>query len=160
MARMDSFVEYTLELLEPLGLVQARAMFGGWGLYHGGRMMGLIIEDRLYLKTDDLSRPDFQAAGGEPFIYDSGRGKPVTMSYWTPPADASDDAHALLPWARRAVDASLRAAQKKPAKKAPAKKPAPAKAKSAPEKKPAAKKPAAKKSAPAKKKTARPSRRA
>ncbi|HEX5749386.1 MAG TPA: TfoX/Sxy family protein [Archangium sp.] len=127
MARMDSYVEYTLELLEPLGPVQARAMFGGWGLYHAGRMMGLIIEDRLYLKTDDTTRPAFEAAGSEPFVYDAGKGrKPVTMSYWTPPADASDDAHALLPWARRAVEASLRAAQKKPAAK---KKSAPAEAK-------------------------------
>lgn len=155
MARMNSFVEYTLELLEPLGFVQARRMFGGWGLHHGGRMMGLIIEDRLYLKTDELSRPDFEAAGGEPFIYEKGKGQSVATSYWTPPADVSDDAHALLPWARRAVDAALRVAKKKPAKKATAKKPAPAKAKSAPAKKPAAKKPA-----PAKKKTARPSRRA
>ncbi|PTL83131.1 TfoX/Sxy family protein [Vitiosangium sp. GDMCC 1.1324] len=170
MARMDSFVEYTLELLEPLGPVQARAMFGGWGLYSSGRMFGLIIQDRLYLKTDDTTRSAFESAGGEPFVYDSGRGKPVTMSYWTPPPDASDDAHLLLPWARRAVDASLRAAQKKPAakksaptKKPPAaKKPAPAKAKSTPAKKQArAKKPAAKKApAPVKKKTARPSRRA
>jgi DNA transformation protein len=114
MARLDSYVEYTLELLEPLGPVQARAMFGGWGLYQGGRMFGLIAEDRLYLKTDDTTRPTFEAAGGEPFIYDSGKGgKPVTMSYWTPPPDAADDAHALLPWARRAVEAALRAAQKK-----------------------------------------------
>lgn len=142
MARMNSFVEYTLELLEPLGFVQARRMFGGWGLHHGGRMMGLIIEDRLYLKTDELSRPDFEAAGGEPFIYEKGKGQSVATSYWTPPADVSDDAHALLPWARRAVDAALRVAKKKPAKKA------------------TAKKPAAKKPAPAKKKTARPSRRA
>jgi DNA transformation protein len=147
MARMDSYVEYTLELLEPLGPVQARAMFGGWGLYHAGRMMGLIIEDRLYLKTDDTTRPAFEAAGGEPFVYDAGKGrKPVTMSYWTPPADASDDAHALLPWARRAVEASLRAAQKKPAAK---KKSAPAevKAKTATPKQARAKKPVAKKTA-------------
>jgi DNA transformation protein and related proteins len=122
MARMDSYVEYTLELLEPLGPVQARAMFGGWGVYHGGRMMGLILADRLYLKTDDITRPAFEAAGGEPFVYAAGKGRqPVTMSYWTPPADASDDAHALLPWARRAVDAASRAAQKKSAaKKKPA----------------------------------------
>jgi DNA transformation protein len=131
MARMDSFVEYTLELLEPLGSVLARAMFGGWGLYLGGRMFGLIIEDRLYLKTDDTTRSTFESAGGEPFVYDAGKGrKPVTMSYWTPPPDASDDAHALLPWARRAVEAASRAAQKKPA----------AKKKSAPTKKTAAKK--------------------
>lgn len=153
MARMDSFVEYTLELLEPLGPVQARAMFGGWGVYHAGRMMGLIVEDRLYLKTDDTTRPTFEAAGGEPFIYDPGNGrKPVAMSYWTPPADASDDAHELLPWARRAVEAALRAAQKKSAVK---KKPAPAKAKTATPKQARTKKPAVKKS-PAKK----PSRRA
>ena len=122
---MDSYVEYTLELLEPLGPVRARAMFGGWGLYLGGRMFGLIIEDRLYLKTDDTTRAAFESAGGEPFVYDPGTGrKPVTMSYWTPPPDASDDAHALLPWARRAVDAALRAAQKKPAAR---KKPTPSK---------------------------------
>ncbi|KFA87388.1 TfoX/Sxy family protein [Archangium violaceum] len=143
MARMDSYVEYTLELLEPLGPVQARAMFGGWGLYYAGRMMGLIIEDRLYLKTDDTTRPAFEAAGGEPFVYDAGKGrKPVTMSYWTPPADVSDDAHALLPWARRAVEASLRAAQKKPAAK---KKSAPAKAKTATPKQTRAKKTVTKK---------------
>ncbi|HEY0093282.1 MAG TPA: TfoX/Sxy family protein, partial [Archangium sp.] len=117
--------------------------------YHAGRMMGLIIEDRLYLKTDDTTRPDFKAAGGEPFIYDPGKGrKPVAMSYWTPPADASDDAHELLPWARRAVEASLRAAQKKPAakkKSAPAKKPAAVKAKTATPKQTRTKKPAVKK---------------
>ncbi|MGZ3460113.1 MAG: TfoX/Sxy family protein [Archangium sp.] len=123
----NGFVEYTLELLEPLGLVQARAMFGGWGLYHGGRMFGLIVQERLYFKTDDTTRPAFESAGGEPFIF-AGKGrKPITTSYWTPPPDASDDAHALLRWARRAVDAASRAAQKrkKPAtpKRTPAKKP-------------------------------------
>ncbi|HYO56094.1 TfoX/Sxy family protein [Archangium sp.] len=136
MARMDSYVEYTLELLEPLGPVQARAMFGGWGLYHGGRMFGLIVEDRLYLKTDDTTRSAFESAGGEPFVYDAGKGrKPVTMSYWTPPPDASDDARALLPWARRAVDAALRAARKP-------------------------KKPTVKKASAVKKKTVRPARHA
>jgi DNA transformation protein len=137
MPRMDSFVQYNLELLEPLGPVQARAMFGGWGLYYGGMMFGLIAEGRLYLKVDETTRPAFEAAGCEPFVYDSGKGKPpVSMSYWTPPTDASDDSHALLPWARRAVEAAQRAqakkaaAKKKPAakktaaKKAPARKPA------------------------------------
>ena len=96
MAQMDSFVEYALELLEPLGPVQARAMFGGWGLYFGGVMFGLIVEGSLFLKVDDVTRPAFEAAGCEPFVYQGAR-KPTAMSYWTPPADAQDDAHALLP---------------------------------------------------------------
>jgi DNA transformation protein len=131
MPQQDSFVQYTVELLEPLGPVQARAMFGGWGLYYGGMMFGLIAEGRLYLKTDEENRPAFEAAGGEPFVYDSGKGKPpVAMSYWTPPTDASDDAHALLPWARRAVEAAQRAQ----AKKATVKKKPAAKKKAAPRK--------------------------
>jgi DNA transformation protein len=118
MPQQDSFVRYTLELLEPLGPVQARAMFGAWGLYSGGLMFGLIDEGRLYFRTDELTRPAFEAAGCEPFVYDSGKGKPpVQMPYWTPPSDATDDAHALLPWARRAVEAARRTAAKK---KAPA----------------------------------------
>jgi DNA transformation protein len=143
MPQLDSFVQYTLELLEPLGPVQARAMFGGWGLYQGGMMFGLIAEGRLYLKIDDVTRPAFEAAGCEPFVYDSGKGKPpVAMSYWTPPADASDDAHALLPWARRAVEAAQRAnAKKAKARKAPA-----AKKASVPRKRTSAKKATARKS--------------
>ena len=129
MTRRESEVQEALELLEPLGPVQARAMFGGWGLYHGGLMFGLYAQHQLYLKTDELSRPEFAAAGSEPFMYDPGKGRePVAMSYWTTPPDASDDAHALLPWARRAVEASRRAAAKK--------KPSKSKAKAAPSAKP------------------------
>jgi DNA transformation protein len=148
MAKTDSFVEYTVELLEKLGPVQPRRMFGGWGLYFGGRMFGLIADGQLFLKVDDVTKPDFQAAGCRSFIHEAA-GKPVEMGYWTPPADAVDDAYALLPWARRAVDAATRAALKKaaPKKKAVAKKAVtktPAAAKKAPAKKPAVKKPARK----------------
>ncbi len=145
MARQDSFVEYTLELMEPLGPVRARAMFGGWGVYYGGMMFGLIADGRLYLKVDDVTRPAFEAAGCAPFVY-LGSKKPVTMSYWTPPSDASDDALALLPWARRGVEAAQRSAAAK-------KKPAAKKATSA-TKRPAAKKAASATKKPAEKKRA------
>lgn len=145
MARTDSFVEYTVELLEKLGPVQSRSMFGGWGLYFRGRMFGLIADGQLFLKVDDVTKPDFQAAGCRPFVYEGG-GKSMEMGYWTPPADAADDAYALLPWARRAVDAAQRAALKKaPKKKAAAKK-------AATQQKPAAEQaPVRKKAAPVKK---------
>lgn len=168
MARTDSFVEYTVELLEKLGPVQSRSMFGGWGLYFGGRMFGLIGGGQLFLKVDDVTRPDFQAAGCRPFIYE-GMSTPVEMGYWTPPADAADDAYALLPWARKAVDAANRAAlkkaQKATRKKAPAEEAAPKTrtAKAAPKKPQPAQKPGRKaqakkapaKSAPAKKRASR-----
>lgn len=114
MPRSDPELQDTLELLEPLGPVQARAMFGGWGLFLGGTMFGLMLQRRLYLKTDDTTRAAFEAAGGEPFAYEAGkRGRTIITSYWTPPSDASDDTHALLPWARRALEAAQRTALKK-----------------------------------------------
>jgi TfoX/Sxy family transcriptional regulator of competence genes len=55
----DALVEHCLELLAPLGSVTARRMFGGHGLRVDGLFFGLIVFDRLYLK----STPCRHAAG-------------------------------------------------------------------------------------------------
>jgi DNA transformation protein len=157
MAKTDGLVEYTLELLEKLGPVQSRRMFSGWGLYLGGRMFGLIIEGQFFLKTDEVTRPDFQAGGGRPFSYENG-GRKVETSLWTPPADVADDAYALLPWARRAVEAAERAALKKASKKKASAKQAAAK--KAPAKQAAAKKAPAKQAAAKKAPAKKPARKA
>jgi DNA transformation protein and related proteins len=114
MPRENSFVTHVTELLEPLGFVTARRMFGGVGLHRGGQMFGLIIDDRLYFKTDALNRAEFEARGCEPFAYESKRGR-VTTSYWTAPEDALDSAELLVPWGRRGMDAAQRAAARKAA---------------------------------------------
>jgi DNA transformation protein and related proteins len=121
MARDRAVMEEALELLRLVGPVDGRGMFGGWGLYLHGRMFGLIAEGQLYLKADDLTRPDFERAGCRPFIYDAER-KQVAFGYWTPPEDVADDPRAITPWARRAVEAAERAALKKAAKRPAAKK--------------------------------------
>ncbi len=122
MTARDEDIAWFCELLEPLGRITVRRMFGGAGLYADGLIVGLEVEGTLYLKTDDQTRQAFADASGAPFVYD-GKGKPITMSYWTAPDDAMDSPEAMRPWARLAMEASLRSAvSKKPAKKA-AKKP-------------------------------------
>jgi DNA transformation protein and related proteins len=103
-----AFVELCLELLAPLGAVRAQCMFGGYGLYAGELFVALVADDRLYLKVDDRTQPAFEAAGCQPFVY-AGRGRQVTMSFWTPPDEAMDAPQAMLPWARRAQEAASRA---------------------------------------------------
>ena len=111
-----ALVEHCLELLAPLGVVRARRMFGGHGLYCDELFFALIAGDRLYLKVDDESRPAFVAAGCEPFVYDA-KGKAMTMGYWTVPADAMESPALMQPWAQHAVAAALRArTAKRPAK--------------------------------------------
>ena len=46
-------------------------MFGGYGLYLDGLMIGVVIDDGLYLKADEPTRAHFEAAGCAPFVYDS-----------------------------------------------------------------------------------------
>ena len=103
----EAFIEYLRELFADFGPVSARAMFGGHGLYHDGLIFGIVIDDAVYLKVDEHSRPDFEAAGCAPFIYEM-KGKPLPMSYWSVPAEAMDSPQAMLPWARRAYAAALR----------------------------------------------------
>lgn len=117
MAVDHELVEHCRELLAPLGSVRVKRMFGGHGFYVDELFIALIAFGRLYLKADALTRARFEAAGCEPFVYD-GKGKPVTMSYFTAPEDAMESPALMQPWARLALEAALRA---RAAKKAPAK---------------------------------------
>ena len=114
MGARDEDIDWFRELLAPIGRITARRMFGGAGLYADGLIVGLEVAGSLYLKTDDRTRQAFADAGGQPFVYD-GKGRPVTMRYWTPPGEAMDSPDAMQPWARLALEAALRAAQAKPA---------------------------------------------
>ena len=112
--RHDDFIAYLHELLEPLGKVSARAMFGGWGIYLEGTIIGIVAEGRLYLKADALTEPRFAAAGSAPFMYPSPKG-PMPMSYWAVPDAAMDSSGEMVPWARLAMEAAGRkASAKKP----------------------------------------------
>jgi DNA transformation protein len=150
MQSRSSFVEHVVEMLQPLGDVSARSMFGGWGVYCDGLMFALIANDELYLKGDDQTEAEYAAASMAPFIYENPKGtKRIEMSYYAATAEAMDDPVELLQWAKKGVAAAARGADaKKPKKKASsADKPAVKKAavKNAAAKKAAAKKAAAKK---------------
>lgn len=106
-AAPNEFVSHLLDMLEPLGPVSARRMFGGYGIYIDRTMFALVADDTLYLKADDASRAEFVAAGLAPFRY-ARQGKSYQMSYYAAPEDALEDAEVLRDWARKAVDAALR----------------------------------------------------
>jgi DNA transformation protein len=108
----DAFAERCERLLAPLGPVEARRMFGGYGLFLDGLMIALIAGGTLYLKADEDSREDFAAAGSTPFRYKK-KDRWYSMSYWQAPAGSLDGAEVLLPWAERALAAARRAARSK-----------------------------------------------
>lgn len=123
MPNSRDFIEHVLELARP-AKPSARPMFGGHGIYVDGRIVGLVVQDVLYLKTDEESRARFVAEGLEPFTFTKRKtGVVEVTSYYRPPEEALESADAMREWLRLAQGAALRtAAQRKPkASRAPAK---------------------------------------
>ncbi len=89
-------------------VVTMRAMFGGHGLYVDGTIFAIVIDDVLYLKTDDQNRPSFAARGLEPFRYVTKEGEVHVMSYHRAPDEALDAPANMAPWLQSACAAALR----------------------------------------------------
>ncbi len=156
MASDPSFVAHALDLVALLGDVDARAMFGGHGLYAEGVMFGLLDDGELFLKSDDESRDAFVSASCRLWRYVNKKVRMENTGYFRPPDDAHEDAEAMLPWARLALDAALRVRAAKAAKGKKAKgKQRPDAGRAA---KPAQRKPAPRKPAPRKPARARTTR--
>ena len=107
-APLPEHITHGIELLGSLGPVRVRRMFGGFGFYVDDIFMAIAIGEELYLKADDSTRARFEEADCRPFVYEAGS-KAVTVSYWTVPAEALESPALMLPWARLAFEAGLRA---------------------------------------------------
>lgn len=107
----SDFVVYLLEMLAPLGDVYAKRMFGGYGIYSGTLMFGLVAEDAFYLKVDEHNSAMFQAKSLAQFRYQK-QGKQVGLAYYEAPSEALDDAQMLCEWAVTAYQAALRVDKK------------------------------------------------
>ena len=115
MTGSKAFVAFAVELLSRVGPVRARAMFGGHGIYCGDLMIGLVDDDEIFLKTDDGTRPRFEAEGCRQWVYTGGK-KETRTSYFRPPDGAHESPEEMEPWGRLALEAARRAAAAKRAK--------------------------------------------
>ncbi len=110
------------ELLEPLGEVAFKRMFGGAGVYRHEVMFALAMADELYIKVDAETRARFEAAGFEPFTYTRKDGVTDSMSYWRVPPAEAEDPDVVSAWGRLGLEAAMRAKSNKARKGKPAKK--------------------------------------
>jgi DNA transformation protein and related proteins len=105
----EEFADYLRELFAPLGPIQIKRMFGGAGIYAEGIMFALLADDVVYLKADAENRALFEAEQLEAFSYVAKGERRVSLSYFRAPDEAMDSPQLMLPWARGALGAALRA---------------------------------------------------
>jgi len=112
-----AFVDYIVDLMQSIGPVNAKRMFGGHGIFLEGLMFGLVADSVLYLKADDTSSKDFTDMDLGAFTYIK-QGKATKLSYYQCPEEALESAEEMNIWANKAyVSAIRKASEKSPASK-------------------------------------------
>ncbi len=56
MASTQEFVDFVVEQITDCGEINAKKMFGEYGIYADGKIFGLICNDKLYLKPTEAGR--------------------------------------------------------------------------------------------------------
>lgn len=115
-ANKQAFAQYVVGQMAGFAAVQAKAMFGGFGIYLDGLMFALIVDDQLYFKADAQSVALFTDQGLAPFRYETKKGTKSSLSYYQAPSEAYDDADEMAKWARLGYDCAVRQ-QAKPTSK-------------------------------------------
>lgn len=114
MTTSPEYVGWIVDQLSDFDQIETKRLFGGRAVLKDNLNFGLIFQDELYFKADDVNIARFTVAGSQQFTYQKG-GKTIYVSFWTVPETVIEDKEEFSVWANDAFDAALRA--KKPRSK-------------------------------------------
>ncbi|MEQ8953968.1 MAG: TfoX/Sxy family protein [Gammaproteobacteria bacterium] len=106
------FSTWVVDMLQGMGPVRSKRMFGGFGIFLDELMFGLIADNELYFKVDDENRAEFEEHDLMPFTYVKAD-REMKLSYYQAPAEALDNMEIMLEWGNRGFAAAVRAASGK-----------------------------------------------
>ena len=87
--------ELLKDKLEPIGGITTKKMFGGHGVFHDGKMFGIIdSKGHCYFRANKINEVDFEAHGSE---------RHGRMPYFSIPEEVLNDSEKLLAWAKKAL---------------------------------------------------------
>lgn len=107
MSASKEFVEYVLDLLEPLADIQTSRMFGGVLLKVEGKQLGVLFGDTLYFKVTDLALQEkYKKEGSKQFTYTRKDKKdPVIIkNWWSVPENAMDSSEEIVHLAEEVLE--------------------------------------------------------
>jgi DNA transformation protein len=91
-------VELFLDKLIQISGITSKKMFGGFGIFHEGKMFALVnSKGAIHIKFDDSIKQKF---------IDSGSNQHGKMPYYSLPQDVLQDQDKLVQWAKESMDIS------------------------------------------------------
>jgi DNA transformation protein and related proteins len=101
----ESFKDFVLDQLRELDDIDARRMFGGFGLYREETFFGIVNKGRLYFKIDDSTVGEFRKRKMKPFRPNA---RQTLKSYYQVPLEILEDTERLGEWAAQAIRCQMR----------------------------------------------------
>ena len=98
--KVDSFKDFVVDQLRDLEEIEARRMFGGYGLYRDETFFGIVHKGKLFFKVNEFTLADYREHKMNPFRPTD---KQTLKSYYQVPVEIIEDADELCDWALRAV---------------------------------------------------------
>jgi len=108
----SELANYVEETLAFLGRISTKSIFGGIGIFVDERLLGIVMDDKVYLHTDASNLRAYQDRGMPQF-------KPypnafdLTTDHHQVPAEIVDDPTLLKQWGEQALAAAIEAAKVK-----------------------------------------------
>jgi len=99
--------DHIADLLADIGPVKTRNMFGSASLRLNNVLLGIVVDDRIHVRTDVNTRPVFLAEGSRPFEFDKHTGEYIVTSYYALPDWLYDEPEELRRWLLAAYEAAL-----------------------------------------------------
>ncbi len=114
---LNDYLEYAKEHLEWFGPIKFKKMFGGFGVYSHNMCIGVVIENELYLKGDDVSIAIYSNYESSQFAYTHHKSKQEIKMNWWKVTDEIFDNKSLLNTCYHSALSSAKSAQTKTTKK-------------------------------------------
>lgn len=84
-----------VDAISTIGDITSKRMFGGNGIFHEGKMFGIVDSTgKCFLKVDDTNRADFEAEDSE---------KHNRMPYYAIPREVIADSSKLIKWSEKSI---------------------------------------------------------
>ena len=65
----NEFLNYMLDLLEPMGEISYKPLFGGYAICKHDAAFALVFDGAVYFKTDTTNRKDYESYNSNPLTY-------------------------------------------------------------------------------------------
>ena len=109
----EEFVDYVLDLLEPINAISSGRFFGGKAVSCDAVQFAMIMDSSLFFVVDNGTRDKYIEMGTECFWYTKRTGKVNVKKYHEVPGELLDDPTTLLEWARESIKVAKKLSKRK-----------------------------------------------